>query len=549
MNFEVAYPKAFYALLLLPLALLYTVSRYRSILKVLASHNNLYRSLENFKRFRRRFLLRTIFYGLAWTMLVFAIAGISWGTKSVAVQKSGTSVAMVFDISYSMEARDTDTGKTRLKTAAEFADRLLDHMEGSSVSVVLAKGNATSVIPMTEDFEAVKSLLSALSPLLLESEGSSLASGIDAAINSFPSQSAAFSTIWIFTDGEESDGLFSQALNRAAKNAIPVTIIGLGDATKETAVLAGDGITKVMTSLREEKIKAAMESVSRKITGSAANKTIPSVTYLNYSEAGSAVRLLESLNMQSNSSKEGTTIAYEIQSVKRTSLFIVFAIVFFIFAVFFAEFEVHSKKHILKNSAFAIILLTTFTGCSNRFANGLTLLQGRFAWTRADYSDATSDYIQLKLDAQKYDDDVIKDYATYGLATTYLMQDESEAALKKYSELSEDAPDNLKFGMLYNCGIIAHRRGSYEEAAEYFKKALLIYPSNKAAKINLELSLEENSLRQAANEKSQDQQEEVQEESGSGADYENTLYSLIRENELNQWKNKQIQKSSSAEDY
>ncbi len=550
MSLEVAYPKAFFGLLLLIPAMLFTFSRYTTTIKVLADHNNVYRSEESFRRFRLRFMLRTIFRGLAWVMLILAIAGISWGTRAVTVQKSGTSVAMVFDISYSMEARDTPDRETRLQTAAEYAERLLDRMEGSSVSVTLAKGNASCVIPMTEDFESIKTLLSALSPKLMESEGSSLGSGIEAAMNSFPSQSAAFSTIWLFTDGEETDGQFSQALNKAARNAIPVTIIGIGDSSRTTTAVAGDGITKVSTALREDKIKAAMESVTRKTTGSAANNTIPSVTYLNYSQAGSAVRLLNSLNMKANSSSDQATIAYEIQSVKRTNLFIIFAIIFFVLSVFFGEFDAGGRKRMLRNSAFSLIaVMMMFTGCSKRFANGVDLLNGRVSWSRANYSSAISRYITLDQEGELTDDQLIMDYATFGLATTYLMQDESDAALKKYAQISDKAPDSIKFGVLYNSGIIAHRRGDYEEAAEYFKQALLINSSSQAAKINLELSLEENSLRKNSQEKESLEEKTVSQDSKSGADYENSLYSLIRENELNQWKNRQQQEAGSAEDF
>lgn len=547
MNFEVAYPKAFYALLLLIPALLFTLSKFRSIIRVLTNHNNVYRSAESFKQFKIRFMLRTVFRVLAWIALVFAIAGISWGTKSVAVQKSGSSVAMVFDISYSMEARDTANGQTRLETAAEYAERLLGSMDGVSVSVTLAKGNATSVIPMTEDFESVKTLLKSLSPLLMQSEGSSLGSGIDAAAESFPSQSAASSYIWLFTDGEETDEQLSAALNRAAKNAIPVTIIGIGDATKESYVAAGDGFTKVATSLREDNIKAAIDSVQRKTTGSNNNNVIQSVTYINYASAGSAVRLLNSLNMYDNTPGEKpVTLAYEVQSVKRTNVFIILTIVFFAFSVFFGEFDVKLKKKTVKATGLLLVCSTMFMGCNSRFVDGVKLLDGQVSWTRANYSESVTDYLQLASEAKESGNQLIEDYAIYGLASTYLMQEESEAALNRYAEISENAPDSVKFGVLYNSGIIAHRRGDYEKATEFFKQALLVDSSNQNAKINLELSLEENSLRKTS---AESEQAPAQQEESYGADYENSLYSLIRENELNQWKNRQQTEAGSAMDY
>ena len=124
-------------------------------------------------------------------MLVCSYAGFYWGTNLVPVQKTGTSVSFVFDISNSMLAEDGPNGMSRLKAAGVFAEKLLDKMEeensSTPVSVVLAKGDGVTAIPLTEDYALIESLLDVLSPNLMTAPGTSLSKGILAAKNSFPS--------------------------------------------------------------------------------------------------------------------------------------------------------------------------------------------------------------------------------------------------------------------------------------------------------------------------------------------------------------------------
>ena len=104
----------------------------------------------------------------------------------------------------------------------------------------------------------------------------------------------------------------------------------------------------------------------------------------------------------------------------------------------------------------------------------------------------------------------------------------------------------VRFSVLYNMGILAHRNGDYKGAVDYFKQALLVKSSDVNAKINLELSLREyeshsGSRSQDANQANQD--------TDSSSVMENAMYSIIRENEQNQWKNQQQKPEGSALDY
>lgn len=130
---------------------------------------------------RRCFYARTYCRLASVLFAVAAAAGISWGLNVVPVQRSGRSVSMVFDISYSMETPDAPGGMTRLKAAADYAEKLIEKLDGTKISVVLAKGDGVIALPLTEDMQAVVTLLENLSPQLMTAAGTSLGSGIKAA--------------------------------------------------------------------------------------------------------------------------------------------------------------------------------------------------------------------------------------------------------------------------------------------------------------------------------------------------------------------------------
>ncbi|MCH5294346.1 MAG: VWA domain-containing protein [Treponema sp.] len=536
MSITVTHPEIFLALTPLVPALIYTLSKYRRIILTMAENNSIQRGSKSFAGMTRAFFLRTLCRTLSWCALVCAWAEISWGSSAVPVQKSGRSVAMVFDISYSMQATDAPLGMTRLESAASYAQELLEHMQESSVAVVLAKGQGIVAVPLTDDTQAVLSLLDSLSPHLMTSAGSSLGGGIQAAITAFPPQSAQAQFIWLFTDGEETDDSLLSSITEAMSYGIPVAIIGFGS-ERESEVLAGDGRTRVRTALRSNRIEKTIAQAQKK--NPRAHGMTPPVIYVDASEPGSAYKLLDMLSLKNGS----TVISYETQKINRSPIFILTALVLFMLSFMAGELNpMGIRKITLTGSALCVLLLT---GCSERFDSGKEIFSGRLEWNRQNYPMAAAHFLKALTSAQEHGDAYIKQYALYALAATYQMQGENEAALERFSQIEDDAPPALKFAVLYNSGIIAHQGGEYERAAQFFKEALLIDGTNINAKINMELSLQEFIAHQNS---SAPVTSPVQENSDEQT-LENAIYSVLKENDKNQWKNQEQEPEPSARDY
>ena len=484
---------------------------------------------------RKNLLLRTGLRLLFIVMLLLAFAGISWGTYLEPVSKNGSSVCFVFDISNSMLAKDCPNKTTRLKAAGIYAKKLLSKLNDASVSVVLAKGDGIAAIPLTQDYAMVESLIDSLSPSLMTVPGTSLGKGITKAQETFSKNYAAAGKIWVFTDGEETDSHLKNALTDCARKGIPVSIIGFGSES-ESVILAGDGKTEHKTALRSERILEVIEA-AKKSHGFYKNQT--ELNYVKADEKGSASVLLSQIR-----SEEEQIISYEAKPVPRFKLFLLLGILFLALSYFAAEFDF--TRFNVKGSSAAMLFLCVmiFTGCSSRQTK---ILEGSYSVSQKQYNRAISLFLQSAQAASAAGNERDLNYALYDLATSYSLLGEDKAAMEKFSRISDDAPDAVRYAAFYNAGIIASRNEDYEMAREYFKKALEVDNTRIEAKINLELSIQSSEVEVQQSESRA--LPSVEEESPS-EDLEKAVFERIKENDKNQWKNSESnQNTDLSEDY
>ncbi len=556
MNMNCERPYAFYFLLLLIPSIAVTVFQHRRIVKKMSFFsvvNENDSQPQRMAHFPMLMAARTFLRCLSWTMLVFAYSGISWGTYLEPVGKTGSSVAMVFDISYSMMAKDAQGGQTRLKSSAEYASMLLSHIPDASVSVVLAKGDGVTVVPLTEDKSFVESLLDSLSPALMSVGGTSLGRGLRAALKTFPEKSARLSTVWIFTDGEETDGLLEGSISDSLKSGVSVCIVGFGG-EKETSVLAGDGRTSVYTALRSDNMKRTCAAAMSK---SYSGEKIPvRASFVNSAESGSALKVLSFLKgeKQNPSADDSTFVTYEARPVQRYGLFLGLCVMFLVLSFVVTELDaagisdrIYRRHGRMKASRKALSALSVFaclslSSCSSRFEGSRKILESTWNWYQRKYSGATAGFFQTLSDAREDGDFVLEQYALYNLGTTYLMQNEHEAAVDRFAQVSEDAPDHVRFSAFYNTGIIAYRHGDYDSAIQCFRSALKIDGSKTNAKVNLELA----SVKSQKDSKSRENAITPVGEAEKSGTMERAVFSRIRENDMKQWKSSERREQSSG---
>lgn len=492
-------------------------------------------------RYKKILFVRSGCLTIAFIFLLLARAGLTWGTYLVPVQKSGHSVAMVFDISNSMLAKDCPGNTSRLEASAIYAKKLLSKMEKTPVSVVIAKGDGIAAIPLTDDSAMVESLLDVMSPSLMTVPGTSIGKGILKAKKSFNTNFSSAGRIWVFTDGEETDGQLSPALLECQKAGIPVTLIGFGSET-ESPVLTGDGKTQVMTALRRDRLEKAISEASSRFRFF---NNHDGLLYINSQEKGSAIQLLSQLRFGAT---ENLITSYEVKPVPRYKLFLSLAAIFLILSYIATEFNFTrffgSKNHKSSSAALITFLLLFFTGCSSETVN---ILKGTISYQQKKYRHSVSCFMEASESAAADADRLALSYALYDLGTAYIMIGEDEAALEHFKSITEDAPDAVRYSAFYNAGVLAWRNSDFDEARDYFRKALEIDSSKMDAKINFELSMQQS---QAKGKQNQSNQIQASQEEAAPQNLEQAVFQHIKENDQKQWKNSETSDSSNlAEDF
>lgn len=528
-----------YALLLLLLIIipvsLFKIFKYKKIFHCLVSvYSRGKTENKKYAGLRKSVVLRSVFRFLAAAMIILAYAGISWGTETVPVQKNGDAVSFVFDISYSMMAKDAPDGLTRLEAAKRYAYSLLEKMSGTGVSIVLAKGDGFVAVPLTDDFFALQTTLESLSPEMMTSAGSSIGKGIEAGVRSFPQNAAYAAKIWVFTDGDETDGGLEKSLETAVKFGFPVTIVGFGT-EKPVEIFAGDGKTKVQTYLNEKKLADTVLKVNEKFAGPASKSPSCKAVYVNASSESSAWKLLRQLSGKNAVSESTVT-----QNVPRHRMFIFLGVLFFICSYFAGEFDFSIMGKKSKKAAGILLLAGLFTSCDT----GKTqTLSGVVSWHRADYQKATAQFLKVYSQGKSQENQILCCYSSYNLASSYIAQEEFEAAVIRLEQISSDCDAKLKSAGFYNLGVIAGRKGDFETAKNYYKKAILADSENINAKINLELTVLQVESQKA--ESAEAQMSAVNIENRDTA-LSNQIFSLIQQEEQKRWKNLQSDKKDSG---
>ncbi len=511
------------------------IMRMRTFVSSLNGKDTRHKSVNAVQVLRKRVLARSFLWSCGFILLVMAAAGPSWGTKLDSVQITGNSVSFVFDVSYSMNAADMPDGSTRLAASAQYADALLSRMTGASVSAVLAKGSGVLVIPQTDDFTVIRSLLGNLSPMLLTSAGSNIGAGIDTALRSFSKNTSSSSAIVLFTDGDETIETLRLAVENALNQGVPVYIVGFGS-TKETEILTGDGERTAKTALREQTLQTLCADVTKQIKRRHGDSFNIKAEYVNALDLGSALTVLEGVLFSNEKTQSGALTLYESKPIRRQSLFALLALVFFCAGLCAMQFNRKRPSAKIAGILFCALMLSS---CSSQKKSAVNILKGVIHWVQEEYQEASADFLEAKETAVQQQDETAKVYAQYGIAVSYLMLNEKEAALNQLDKLvGSGVPELVRFGALYNSGIVSYQKGEFQKAADFFKQALLIDNSQLDAKINLELAMSQAEVQSKA---AQSELQPVHHSEGSSA--QDTIFSMMKENDDKRWKSEPQEKS------
>jgi Ca-activated chloride channel homolog len=168
-------------------------------------------------------LLKAVMVFVAITALALAGTRPQFGRRSEVQQQSGIDVAVSFDISKSMLARDVQP--SRLDAARALLTQLINQLSGHRLALVPFAGIAFTQSPLTADKSAFRLFLRGLNPQQMPIGGTNLAMAIREGVKRLSSQTdkgdraSRSRVLLLITDGEDLSAEAGSDVKEAAQEA------------------------------------------------------------------------------------------------------------------------------------------------------------------------------------------------------------------------------------------------------------------------------------------------------------------------------------------
>lgn len=186
--------------------------------------------------------LMTVLQAASLAMVLLAAAGPQWGDVSIEDERRGIDMVFLVDVSNSMLIEDI--APSRLARSREVARALANRLEGLHAAVVVFKGAAVTIVPMTDDSVSLDLAINNLSPALLTAPGTSIHAGLQEALSAFPAGSPRHRIVLMLSDGGHEPGLSSETVNLLRRSEVPVWTVVAGTRAGGTIPMAGGGVVR-----------------------------------------------------------------------------------------------------------------------------------------------------------------------------------------------------------------------------------------------------------------------------------------------------------------
>ncbi len=185
---------------------------------------------------RGRMTVKAALVVVALALLALAAARPQLGTQHTLLQRQGTDVLVLLDVSLSMSA--TDVQPSRLERAKSDILALFDQLQGDRVGIVTFAGNAQLRSPLTTDRDAAKAVVQSIT---LKDGGLQAGTSIGAALREastgFTDDRTRSKTVILYSDGEDLGDDAAQAAQFVQSEGIALDTVGVG-LTQPVPVLA-----------------------------------------------------------------------------------------------------------------------------------------------------------------------------------------------------------------------------------------------------------------------------------------------------------------------
>lgn len=190
----------------------------------------------------RLYVVKSFFSALAFDLFlvlaVVAAADVTWGERPVEEDRAGLDVVVVVDVSRSMLAGDAEP--SRLGRGLGVVRAVSRQLPQARMALVAFKGDAVTLMPLTEDANSLEIVLDGVGPALISASGTNVAEGLAEAIRAFPAATFAHRAIVLVSDGEALSGDIEDPVADLRARGVPVITVLAGTVDGST-IPVGDG--------------------------------------------------------------------------------------------------------------------------------------------------------------------------------------------------------------------------------------------------------------------------------------------------------------------
>lgn len=199
-----------------------------------------------------------ILWSCVWSCFVFALAGPRWDFREMTTFTKDQSLVILLDLSESMNAKDV--APSRLGRAKQKIEDLLNLSKGVKIGLIAFAADPHMIVPMTEDKETIRHLLTSLDTDLVYVQGSKLAPALEMAASMLENEPGNNQAIVVVSDGGFEDASAIHIAKKLAERNIVLYTIGVGTLEgapvkdRQGAVVKKKGAL-VLSKLEKEKFR------------------------------------------------------------------------------------------------------------------------------------------------------------------------------------------------------------------------------------------------------------------------------------------------------
>jgi tetratricopeptide (TPR) repeat protein len=427
--------------------------------------------------------------------LIVAGANPQVGTRLEEVKREGIDLFIALDVSLSMKAEDIRP--SRLDKAKRDVSDLLRTLQGDRVGLVVFAGEAFVQFPLTADYSAADLFINAVDVEAVPVPGTMIGSAIEVALKSFRKDLPTQKAIVVVSDGENTEGDITGAVERARKEGVRVFAIGMG--TPEGNPIPIYGPNGERTDYKHDR---AGNIVLTKLDESALQQIALSTggSYRRATNAGNEIDEIhkELATLQKTEMGSLQVTGFEDQFQYPLALGILLLMIELMLSERRGRFIARLMRILPATRALPLIVVFFVASASSQTVRSL-VAGGNEAYAKAKYADAEAEYMKaLARDTSSRE-------AQFNLGNAYYKQQRSDEAQRMYSHriAASKAPVDKEMAY-YNLGNTFFKSNKLEESVESYKRSLRLNPSDEDARYNYLLAKDR--LKKQEDQKKQDKQ-------------------------------------------